>query len=182
MYMQCHYIRMYTLLLYSAHSVVMHAYSYCSAAIYSTDTVTHCIVTLCSPYTVSLCSVNTVSLISLKLYSIHSVTIHAYNVTIQCTHAMSIYSVQTVIIKYAQCNYTVYTLSLYGEHGVTIILWWTHAVSLYMYTLLLRTLLYTVSLNSHYCHYTVLTMPPYSVHSVTYTQCHYRVLQCHYKV
>ena len=76
------------------HSVIIqctqcrYAYSHYSAAIYSTDTVPHCIVTLCSPYTVSLCSVNTVSLISLKLYSVHSVTIHAYNVTIQCTHAI----------------------------------------------------------------------------------------------
>ena len=33
------------------------------------------------------------------------------------THAMSIYSVHNVIIKYAQ-NYTVYILSLYGEHSV----------------------------------------------------------------
>ena len=89
-----------------------YAYILYNAAIYSTDTVPHCIVTLCSPYTVSLCSINTVSLISLKLYSVHSVTIHAYNVTIQCTCVISIYNVHILPVKYAQCHHAVLLYSV----------------------------------------------------------------------
>ena len=103
-----------------------HAYSHYSAATYVytvlNQCMPHCIVTMCSLYTVSLCSVNTVSLISLKLYSVHSVTIHAYYVIIQCTHChykiypVSLYSVTISVhispIKYAYCNYTMHTFSL----------------------------------------------------------------------
>ena len=75
--MQCHCI-----CTHCYYTVYTCAYSHYSAAIYA---VPHCIVTLCSPYTVSLCIVNTVSLISIKLYSIQC----HYTVYI----AMSIYSV-----------------------------------------------------------------------------------------
>ena len=101
---------MHTLVLYSVQC--RYAYNRYSAAIYSTDTVPHCKVTLCSLYTVSLCSINTVSLISLKLYSIHSVTLHAYYVTIQCTHAISIYIVCIFPVKCTQCLYAVLLYSV----------------------------------------------------------------------
>ena len=93
--MQRHYIHIVIIQC----SQCCYAYSHYNAAIYGTDTVPHCIMTLCSQYTVSLCSINTESLISLN-YTAYTVSLYM--------QTMSLYSVH---MQY-QSLYTVYTFSL----------------------------------------------------------------------
>ena len=80
-------IYVHSVIIPAVYTVSLCIYSHYNAAIYSTDTVSHCIVTMYSPYKVPLCSVNTVSLILLN-------------------YTVSLYSI------HMQCQYTVYTLSL----------------------------------------------------------------------
>ena len=143
---------MHTVSLYTGyvHNVIIqctwchYVYSHYNATIYSVDTVSHCIVTLCSLYKVSLCSVNTMPLILLN-YTAYTVSlyiyIHTYNVTIQHTHAMSIYSVHTVAIKYTQCHY--YAMFLWIVHIVTIWCTW--------YYYMVNTVSLIIMVNTVYC-------------------------------
>ena len=124
------------IVIYSVHSVAMHIIITVQLYIYTTDTVPHCIVTLCSPYTLSLCSITNLTKI-IQHTKYHYTCIHCHytmytcNINIQCTHChykiytVSLYSVTICIvhistIKYAQCHYTVYTLSLYIVNTVTM--------------------------------------------------------------
>ena len=155
-YIQCHYIASYV------HSVIIqctqcyYVYSHYNVAIYSADTVSQCVTcigTLCSPCKVSLCSVNTVSLILLNY--------RAYTVLLYM-HAMSLHSV------HMQCQYKVYTLSLYTVSLDSVTMQCTH------FPYKIRTV---SPYNVHIVTIMVNTVSLYSENSVSIwqTQCHYTV-------